>query len=179
MPPISVIIAHRKKATRAACLRLLRREKHIRVIGEARSGLEAIAAARLKPRVFLLDVSFSLGPDVAILPVLRRKSPRTKVILLVRRPSRARILGALSHGARGYLEEHALHVFLAKAVRAVNAGEAWVSRKVVAAILDHLARLSLREAGRPPAIEPRSNRRPKAKPSIMKERPSGFAFETQ
>ncbi|MBI3006939.1 MAG: response regulator transcription factor [candidate division NC10 bacterium] len=143
MTPITVVIADREKASRAACLRLLRPEKGIRVVGEARSGLEAIAAAKLKPRILLLDVHMAAGNGVALLRILRQKSPRTKVILLTRRASQARILDVLAHGARGYLDKKAFRTFLLpKAVRLVDAGQAWVPRKMVAKILDRLAHLT-------------------------------------
>jgi two-component system nitrate/nitrite response regulator NarL len=142
MPPITVVIADREKASRAACLRLLGPEKGIRVVGEARSGLEAIAAAKLTPRILLLDVHMAAGNGLTLLRLLRQKSPRTKVILLTRRASEARILDALSHGARGYLDKKVLRAFLPKAVRVVDAGQAWVPREMVAKLLDRLARLT-------------------------------------
>jgi DNA-binding NarL/FixJ family response regulator len=145
MPPISVVIADRERARRTACLRLLQHTKRFRVLGEARSSMEAIAAAKLRPRILLLDLSLSPGRSVVLLRVLRQKSPRTKVILLIGRASEARILEALSRGAQGYLEKKVLRAFLLKAVRVVDAGEAWVPRKMVAKIIDRLARLRSRE----------------------------------
>ena len=146
MPPISVVIADREKACRAACLRLLQPEKRVQVVAEARSSMEVIAAAVMfKPRILLLDLSLSREKGVALLPALRQKSPRTKVILLIGRASEARILEALSHGVQGYLEKKVLRAFLPKAVRVVDAGEAWVPREMVPKIIDRLARLTFRE----------------------------------
>lgn len=142
MPPITVVIADREPASRAACLRLLQPEKGIRVVGEARDGPEVIAAAKRKPRLLLLDFRLARGNGVALLRALRQRSPRTKVILLTRRASEAQILDGLSHGARGYLDKEVLRTFLPKAVRVVDAGQAWVPRKMVAKILDRLARLT-------------------------------------
>lgn len=149
MPPVTVVVTHHERATREACLRLLRPEKGVRVVGAAGSGLETIAAARLKPRVLLLDVHVHLSPGngVALLAVLRRHSPQTRVILLTRRTSEARILEALSHGALGSIDTKDLQTFLLKAVLVVAAGEAWVRRKMVAKVLDRLGRLTAR-AGR-------------------------------
>jgi DNA-binding NarL/FixJ family response regulator len=148
MPAITVGIAHPEKTIRAACLRLLKPEEGIQAVGEAKYGLEALTAAvRLKPRILLLDLNLSRGKKMALLSALREKSPRTKVILLTRRASEARIMEALSHGARGYLKERAISTFLPKAVRMVEAGEAWVPRKMVAKILDRLAGLTARQEG--------------------------------
>ena len=149
MPSISVLIAARGQASRAACLGLLRPEKGIRVVGEVRRGLDAITtAARLKPQILLLDQGMAAERGRAVLPLIRRKSPETRVILLTERASAAQTLEALSQGARGYLERRALRAFLPKAVRAVEAGEGWVPRKMVAKVMDRLARLTVR-AGEP------------------------------
>lgn len=142
MPSVTVVIAHRQKASRARCLRLLRSERGIRVVGEARTPIEVMAAAKRNPRILLLDLSLSKGEGVELLPILRQERPRTRVILLTDRASEARILDALSQGVRGYLEKRFLRTFLPKAVRSVDAGDAWVPRKLVAKILDRLVRLT-------------------------------------
>jgi len=154
MSPITVVIAHHEKTRRAACLNLLQPEKGIRVAGVARTGLEAItAAAKLKPHILLLDLNLSKGNGIALLPAVRQKSPRTKVILLTQGVSKTRILEALSRGAMGYLDEKLVSTFLPKAVRLVDAGEAWVPRKMVAKIIDRLARLTARQEGRKASLD--------------------------
>lgn len=146
---ITVVVADSEKANRALCASLLKPEKGIRVVAEARNGLETIAATtRYQPRVLLLGLGLAAKKGLSILPALCQKSPRTQVLLLTNRHSAAGILNALSHGARGYLEHKALRTFLHKAVRVVDAGEAWVPRKMVAKILERLARLTLRHGAR-------------------------------
>lgn len=145
MALITVALTDQNAARRATCRRLLRPHKGIRVVGETEGALEAIAlAARARPRILLLSLAVSRGNGAAILAALLRRSPRTRVILLTRRTTEARILDGLSRGARGYLEETKLRTFLPKAVRAVDAGQVWVPRKMVARILDRLAHLSPR-----------------------------------
>jgi DNA-binding NarL/FixJ family response regulator len=143
MGSISVVIADRGKSGRATCRTLLRPEKGIRVVGEAASGLDAVTAAeRLKPSILLLDLELFNGDGPSLLPVIRRKSPGTRVLLLTDDAPEAPTLEALSHGAHGYLDRGALRSYLPRAVRAVGAGEAWVPRKMVAQIIARLARLS-------------------------------------
>ncbi len=143
MSPVTVLIADDKEARRDFCLSLLQHEKGIQVLGEAQTDLEAVAATvKLKPRILLLSFNLLKGNDGALLLTLRQKSPQTKILLLTRLVPEARILKALSHGARGYLEEKVLSTFLPKAVRCVDAGEAWVPRKMVAKIIDRLALLT-------------------------------------
>lgn len=146
MPPSIVVIADGDKTSRALSLNTLQAEKGISVVGVARNGLEAILAAeRLKPHILLLNLNLFRGKGDNLLRALRRKSPRTKMILLTRRASQTLILEALCHGALGYLKEKAIKTFLPKAVRQVKAGEAWVPRKMVAKIVDRLARLTALE----------------------------------
>lgn len=140
--PITVVIADHDEARRAACLRLLRPQHGIRILGLARSGLETLAAAGLHPRILLLDLSLSRGNSAALLPALRRRSPGTRVILVVARAPETRILEALCLGAQGYVETKVLQAFLPQAVRTVDAGQTWVPRRMVPDLVDRLARLS-------------------------------------
>ena len=141
---ISIVIADRGEAGRATSRRLLEPERDIRVVGEARSGLDAVTAAeKLKPSIMLLDLGLVDGDSTPLLPIIRRKSPRTRVLLLSDRAPDSQTLEALSHGAHGYLDKATLNTYLSRAVRAVNAGEAWVPRKMVAKIMDRLARLTM------------------------------------
>ena len=143
MASTTVVIADLEKAGRATCRRLLQPEKKIRVVGEARSGPGAMAATvRLKPRVLLLDRSLVGGKGAALVSPILEKSPDTRIILLTERASDASILDALSQGAVGCLAKKRLPTFLVKAVRAVDAREAWVPRVMVARLIDRLARLS-------------------------------------
>jgi DNA-binding NarL/FixJ family response regulator len=140
---ITVVVAERQRTGREACHRLLDRERGIRVVGDVRSGLEAInAMGRHRPRILLLDLTLARTGGRPLIPALRQKSPHTRVILLTDGESPARTLEALSQGARGYLDRSLLDVFLTRAVRVVDAGEAWVPRKMVARIMDRLANLT-------------------------------------
>jgi DNA-binding NarL/FixJ family response regulator len=140
---ITVVIAERQEADRAACLRLLEVERGIRVVGEAKSGFEAITSTgHLRPRILLFDLGLARGKGTPLIPALRQKSPQTRVILLTDGASEARTLEALACGARGYLDKGLLATFLARAVRVVDAGEAWVPRKMVTRIMDRLAGLT-------------------------------------
>ena len=144
MSPISVVITERRKAARTVCRNLLEPEKGILVVGEARSGLEAVSTVeRLKPSVLVLDAALFDGDVLSLLPVIRRKSPGTRVLLLTDHAPEARTLDTLSLGARGYLEKTAVRAYLSRAVRVVAAGQAWVPRKMVAMIMGHLARLTM------------------------------------
>ncbi len=145
IPVVNVLIADSEKASRNTAARVIQRLRGMRVVGEAQSGLEAVSAtARLKPRVILLDLKLSSEFGATLIPLLRRKSPRTRVILLVGRASETRILEALSHGAVGCVTKKDIARFLPEALEAVASGEAWMSRKLIPKIMDRLAAFTTR-----------------------------------
>ena len=149
MSPIDVVISERSRAGRTACRSLLGAEADIRIVGEVASGLAAVSAVtRLQPHVLVLDTD--LVKDAAsLLPLIRRESPQTRVLLLTDRTPDGNTLDTLSHGARGYLDKAELTVHLPRAVRAVAAGQAWVPRGMVASIMDRLVRLTHGGPGMP------------------------------
>ena len=146
MSSITVLVADDQQKNRMTCLDLLRYEKKIHVVGEARNGLEVITSvAKLKPHILLLNFNLLKRKRIPFLQTLRLSSPKTKVILLTRRARETTLLKALSYGIRGYLRESLLTTFLPKMVHVVNNGEAWVPRKMVSKILDHLTNLTTHE----------------------------------
>ena len=148
IPVVNILIADRDRATRAAATRVIQSLRGMRIVGVAKSGLEAVSAtARLKPRVVLLDLKLSTEFGATLVSVLRRKSARTRVILLVGRAPEAKILEALSHGAVGCVTKKDLARFLPEALVAVSSGEAWMSRKLIPKIMDRLAAFTARAEG--------------------------------
>jgi DNA-binding NarL/FixJ family response regulator len=145
IPVVSILIADPERASRAAATRVIQSLRGMRVIGEAQTGQEAVSAtARLKPRVILLDLELSSEFGASLISILRRRSRRSRVSLLVGRASEDRIVEALSHGAVGCVTKKEIPLFLSKALEAVAAGEAWMSRKLVPKIVDRLAGFSAR-----------------------------------
>ena len=140
LPSVPILIADSEKSSRAAATRTIQSLRGMRVVGEATTGIEAVSmTGRLKPRVVLLDLNLSSELGATLISVLRRKSPRTRVILLVGRASEARIIEALSHGAVGCVDKKYMARFLPEALEAVSSGEAWMSRKLIPKIMDRLA----------------------------------------
>jgi len=138
---ITVVIADSDTRRLGVCVRLLGGVRGIRVVATAGTVRETIETAVHQPHILLLDLKMTQANDAATLPLLRTKSPRTQIILLTGQASDAHVLAGISQGARGYLDAKLLKRFLVKAVRAVAAGESWVSRAMVGKLIDQLARL--------------------------------------
>ncbi|MGH7231075.1 MAG: response regulator [Nitrospiraceae bacterium] len=140
---ISVVIADPRKATRTSYSKQLHPEKGIQVVAEVGTEREMVEALKLRPRILLLDGRMFGLSEVPLLPLIRRYSPQTKVILLTGRIGPLRLVHALAGGVRGYLERALARSVLAKAVRMVDKGEVWVSRAVVPLLVSVLSRITL------------------------------------
>src|SRR5437879_12569979 len=117
---INVAIVDDHEIVRAGPKQALEREADIAIIGEARTGNEAVHLAEtLRPHVMLLDVKLEdiEGPEVC-----RRvlaASPGTAVVMLTSYCQDGIILKSLNAGAKGYLIKD---VELAEDTRTIRAG---------------------------------------------------------
>lgn len=91
---------------------------------------------RLKPRILFVNLDQSMG-GFALLEALHREYPETLVVLLTDKSSKEeQIIQALANGARGCLHHEAAPAYFLKAVRMVDRGEIWVTRKMLGKIMD-------------------------------------------
>ena len=108
-------------------------EKNFEIVGESANGLQAIdMISSLKPDVVLLDIAIPEKNNIKIIPIIKRKSPETKPLLLTASEDQDDILKALKAGAKGYLSKNTSTSDLIKAIKVVYRGELWVERKLVA-----------------------------------------------
>jgi DNA-binding NarL/FixJ family response regulator len=113
---------------REAMREQLRREGDFDVVGEARSGMEAIdIAQRLRPDIMLLDISLSDLSGINVMKRLRLDNLSVSVIALSSYSEKHFVLEMLKAGARGYLCKID-GGDIANAVRAVASGEIYLSR---------------------------------------------------
>ena len=120
---IRVLIAEDQAMILGALAALLEIETDLEVVGQARTGTEAVdLARRLRPDVILTDIEMPglTGLDVAT--ELRRdgRGPRVIILTTFARPGYLR--RALDAGASGYLLKDAPSAQLADAIRRVAAG---------------------------------------------------------
>jgi DNA-binding NarL/FixJ family response regulator len=141
MPSITVVVADPEEERRAACLRRLAPERGIRVVAETGTAAETLGAARQMPRILLIDSTLAVGRGLALLHLFRRSSPDTRILVLTGHTSHAALLDAIAHGAHGCLNRRQIRAFLPKAVRKMDQGEPWVSRKMVPGIIEALMRM--------------------------------------
>jgi DNA-binding NarL/FixJ family response regulator len=131
----SVLLVDDHAVVRQGYRRLLERESDIRVVGEAGTGAEAYRAfCDLVPDVVVLDISL---PDVSGIEAMRRmlaREPRARMLMFSMHEEPVFASRALKDGARGYISKASAPDVLVEAVRAVSAGEMYLSRDIAQAV---------------------------------------------
>ncbi len=123
---VTVLIADDQTLFREGLKDLLEDEKGIKVVGEAKTGPEAIEMVkRLKPDVVLMDIKIPEMDGIAATRVIREKFPQTNVIILSSYEDEAHITEAIQAGANGYLSK------MLPASELVNALKTFTSESVM------------------------------------------------
>src|SRR5579883_956256 len=101
---IRVLLADDHRLLRET-LRLLLEQRHeVEVVGEADDGREAVdLAERLKPDVVLMDMGMPGLNGIEATQLIRRRLPRTRVLMLSGYDQDDRVTAALRAGAAGYV----------------------------------------------------------------------------
>ena len=123
--PIRVLIVDDHAAFRSGLVALLGTIEGIATVGEAASGGEAVErAVAIQPDVVLMDLTMPGLDGVEATRRLIAACPHVAVLVLSMVDDDESVFEAVRAGARGYLLKGATRVEIARAIRAVVAGEA-------------------------------------------------------
>lgn len=133
---IRVLLADDHTILRKGVRMLIESQPDMEVVGEAKTGREAIAEVRnLKPDVVVMDVSM---PDLNGIESTRQiceESGAPKVVALSMHKDSVYVREILRAGARGYLVKDSDDEDLVRAIRVVHRGEAFLSPAIADAVL--------------------------------------------
>jgi two-component system, NarL family, response regulator DevR len=140
MPKIRIVVVDDHEVVRHGLRLSLELEPDMALIGEARTGEEALAmVADGKPDVVLLDVRLegADGPEVCrrILEV----APRTAVVMLTNYDQDGFVLRSLMAGAKGYVIKDVQLSELKKMIRSVYRGGSVLDPKVTGQVISTVA----------------------------------------
>lgn len=148
---ITILVADDHPMVREG-LRSMLAAPDIRVIGEARSGREAIEKIKaLAPDVALLDIRMPDVDGLGALQAINEAKLSTRVIMMTTYRSTSYLLRALSAGAAGFVLKDISRDELLSTVRTVAGGASRVDRKFLQSVLrdleetqdTHVAKLEL------------------------------------
>ena len=111
---------------------MLQADNRIKVVAEAKDGMEALHMVRtLRPDILLLDLAMPKKPGMDALRELTTDSTSTRTILLTGSIDKRQILEALQLGARGVLLKDAVIDHLSACIHAVMQGQYWLEGRPV------------------------------------------------
>ncbi|GGP30929.1 DNA-binding response regulator [Deinococcus wulumuqiensis] len=138
--PISLLLVDDHPVVRKGTRELLEGEADLRVVGEAGSGEEALAQARLlTPDVILMDVSMPGMNGIEATKAIKAEQPGVGVLVLTSYDDDAYVFALLEAGAAGYLLKNASEDDLLGAVRAVAAGESALHPSIARKVLERFS----------------------------------------
>jgi len=147
---VAVLIADDHPVVREGLRGMLSAEPGVAVVGEAASGDEAVAMARLlRPDVVLMDLRMPGRDGVVATAGILAAVPATRIVVLTTYETDADIVRAVEAGATGYLLKDTPRADLVAAIRAAARGETVLGPTVAGRLVSRLRR---------PAADPLSAR---------------------
>lgn len=122
--PIGILLVDDHEIVRQGLKTVMAQDSRLRVVGEAGTAREAVAAAvAAKPDVVLLDIRLPDGSGVDACVDILEQCPSTRVLFLTSYADDDTVLAAVLAGAHGYLIKEIGVDTLVESIKRVAAGE--------------------------------------------------------
>jgi DNA-binding NarL/FixJ family response regulator len=127
-PPLRILIADDHAVVRFGLKTILSNQEGWQIVGEAKSGAEALALAlQLQPDVVLLDINMPGMNGLDALKGIRERLPATRAVVLTLDYSKELVREIKRVGGKGYVTKSDCDRDLVEAVSAVAAGGTYFS----------------------------------------------------
>jgi DNA-binding NarL/FixJ family response regulator len=125
---ITVLLAEDHVVVREGLGSLLNVDGHFRILGEARTGRQAVEMAEtLRPQVILMDIAMPLLNGLEATKQILATEPDAKVLILSAYSDDEYVLRATEAGAIGFLEKQTSAETLIKAIHEIAKGKTFFS----------------------------------------------------
>jgi DNA-binding NarL/FixJ family response regulator len=122
--PIRILIADDHPVVREGLRRLLEGQQDFQIVGEAETGVEAVAKVQtLQPDVVILDIRIPRLSGIRACRQIMDTVEATRVVMLTAFATDKLLSAAIRAGASGYVLKHMEHDKLFDAIRRVHHGE--------------------------------------------------------
>jgi DNA-binding NarL/FixJ family response regulator len=134
--PIRVIVADTQSIYRVGIRKILALEDDIRVVAQAETLGQTIAAAVKFPTdVILLEAAITPNPPEAISELMKR-TPGSKIVVVMVEPDEEDTVDLLRRGVRGIVSRSISPDLLVRCVRKIASGETWLDNRGVNWVLE-------------------------------------------
>ncbi len=89
------------------------------------------------PAIVLLDYTVRKAGTSEFIEILRQMSAAVEIVVIGDDLADEQVIRCILAGAKGYQNRNTLEQYIEKLIAVVADGEAWVSRKMVAALIDY------------------------------------------
>src|SRR5579884_3419877 len=121
--PIAILLAEDHAVVRQGLCALLKADGHFKIVGEARTGREAVEMAQaLRPDVILMDIAMPVLNGLEATRQILAANPAAKVVILSAHSDDAYIEHMSAAGVAGFHEKQTSAEILTKAIQQVAQG---------------------------------------------------------
>ena len=137
---ITVLLAEDHAIVRQGLCALLKSDGHFLVVGEARTGREAVEMANvLRPAVILMDIAMPVLNGLEATRQILTANPAAKVIVLSAHSDDEYVERMNAAGVSGFLEKQTSAEILVRAIREVAMGKTFFSPSIAKRLHDNLS----------------------------------------
>src|SRR5580698_5744019 len=149
---IRVIVADSQAIFRAGLRKIFALEDDVRVVGQAESLDQTIAAIqKFSADIVIFEAALASNPADAVSDLLRQ-SASCRLVVVLQEPDQEMTLDLFRRGAHGVVSREVEPEMLVECLRKVSQGEPWLESRAVAWVLQAYRTQGLRPAGSRPKV---------------------------
>jgi len=146
MRKINVLIVDDHAIVRDGICSLLALAGDMEVVGEAANGREGLEkAGQLLPDVILMDMAMPIMGGLEAIRRIRKEFSEIKILILTQYDDRDHVFPVIQAGANGFVSKTAASSELISGIRAIFAGESYLSPSIAKLFVEDYQRVALTE----------------------------------
>ena len=151
MRKINVLVVDDHAVVRDGICSLLALAGDIEVVGEATNGKEGLdKAGKLLPDIVLIDISMPIMNGLEAIRRIHKEFSEIKILVLTQYDDKEHVFPTIQAGANGFISKTASSSELTAGIRAISAGESYLSPSIAKLFVDDYQRVAITEDNHDP-----------------------------
>jgi len=150
---IRVIVADSQAIFRAGLRKIFALEDDIRVVGQAETVAQTLAAMqKFSADILIFEAALTSNPTDSVADLLRQ-NPKCRVVVVLQEPDQEMTLELFRRGAHSIVSREVEPEMLVDCLRKVAAGEPWLESRAIGWVLEAFRNQGLRPTGSRPKVQ--------------------------